>query len=149
MKIAIDIRRITEFGVGTYTRNIIRALTRLDHENEYFLLGSPEKAKEIGNLPENFSSIEVASPETAKGFFQCHSVLARVGCDLVHVPHLFWLPHHFPCPYVVTVHDVLDHMYRARNGSGLKRSLHFQLTRRVLRNSARIFAVSSFTKNEV
>jgi len=149
VKIAIDIRRITEFGVGTYTRNIIRALTRLDHENEYFLLGSPEKAKEIGNLPENFSSIEVASPETAKGFFQCHSVLARVGCDLVHVPHLFWLPHHFPCPYVVTVHDVLDHMYRARNGSGLKRSLHFQLTRRVLRNSARIFAVSSFTKNEV
>jgi glycosyltransferase involved in cell wall biosynthesis len=149
VKIAIDIRRITEFGVGTYTRNIIRALTRLDHENEYFLLGSPEKAKEIGNLPENFSSIEVASPETAKGFFQCHSVLARVGCDLVHVPHLFWLPHHFPCPYVVTVHDLLDHMYRARNGSGLKRSLHFQLTRRVLRNSARIFAVSSFTKNEI
>jgi len=149
VKIAIDIRRITEFGVGTYTRNIIRALTRVDHENEYFLLGSPEKAKEIGNLPENFSSIEVASPETAKGFFQCHSVLARVGCDLVHVPHLFWLPHHFPCPYVLTVHDVLDHMYRARNGSGLKRSLHFQLTRRVLRNSARIFAVSTFTKNEI
>lgn len=149
MKIAIDIRRITEFGVGTYTRNIIRALTRLDHENEYFLLGSPEKAKEIGNLPENFSSIEVAPPETSKGFFQCHSVLARVGCDLVHVPHLFWLPHHFPCPYVLTVHDVLDHMYRARNGSGLKRLLHFQLTRRVLRNSARIFAVSTFTKNEI
>jgi glycosyltransferase involved in cell wall biosynthesis len=149
VKIAIDIRRITEFGVGTYTRNIIRALTRLDHDNEYFLLGSPEKAKEMGNLPDNFSSIEVASPDTAKGFFQCNSVLSRVGCDLVHVPHLFWLPHHFPCPYVITVHDVLDHMYRARNGSGLKRSLHFHLTRRVLRNSARIFAVSTFTKNEI
>src|SRR6476660_6866986 len=40
-------------------------------------------------------------------------------------------------------------MYQARNGSGLKRSLHFQLTRRVLRNAARIFAVSSFTKNEI
>jgi glycosyltransferase involved in cell wall biosynthesis len=149
VKIAIDIRRITEFGVGTYTRNIIRALARLDHENEYFLLGSPQKASEIGVLPENFSCVEVASPETAKGFFQCHSVLARLGCELVHVPHLFWLPHHFPCPYVVTVHDVLDHMYRARNGSGLKRSMHFQLTRRVLRNAARIFAVSSFTKNEI
>jgi glycosyltransferase involved in cell wall biosynthesis len=40
-------------------------------------------------------------------------------------------------------------MYRARNGSGLKRSMHFQLTRRVLRNAARIFAVSIFTKNEI
>lgn len=149
MKIAIDIRRITEFGVGTYTRNIIRALSRLDHHNQYFLLGAPEKAREIGNLPENFTTVEVAPPDSTRGFFQCHAVLARLGCELVHVPHLFWLPHHFPCPYVVTVHDVLDHMYRARNGSGLKRSLHFQLTRRVLRNAARIFAVSSFTKNEI
>lgn len=140
---------MTEFGVGTYTRNVIRALTRLDHDNEYFLLGSPEKAKEVGNLPKNFSTVEVASPDTARGFLQCHSVLRRLGCDLVHVPHLFWLPQHFPCPYVVTVHDLLDHMYRARNGSGLKRSMHFQLTRRVLRNAARIFAVSIFTKNEI
>jgi glycosyltransferase involved in cell wall biosynthesis len=149
VKIAIDIRRITEFGVGTYTRNVIRALARLDQDNEYFLLGLPEKAKEIGGLPGNFSSVEVASPDTAGGFFQCHSVLRRLGCELVHVPHLFWLPHHFPCPYVVTVHDLLDHMYRARNGSGLKRSMHFQLTRRVLRNAARIFAVSQFTKTEL
>jgi hypothetical protein len=110
VKIAIDIRRITEFGVGTYTRNVIRALARLDQDNEYFLLGLPEKAKEIGGLPGNFSSVEVASPDTAGGFFQCHSVLRRLGCELVHVPHLFWLPHHFPCPYVVTVHDLLDHM---------------------------------------
>ncbi len=149
MKIAIDIRRMTEFGVGTYTRNIIRALARIDSKNEYFLLGLPEKAREIGSLPENFFTFDVASPDTAKGFLQCHSVLRRLECDLVHVPHLFWRPHHFPCPYVVTVHDLLDHMYRARNGSGLKRSLHFQLTRRVLRNAARIFAVSHFTKTEI
>ncbi len=149
MKIAIDIRRLTEFGVGTYTRNIIRALARLDRENEYFLLGLPEKANELGALPENFSIVEVPAPDTVSGFLECHSVLRRLQCDLAHVPHLFWLPHHFPCPYVVTVHDVLDHMYRARNGSGWKRSMHFQLTRRVLHNADRIFAVSAFTKNEV
>ena len=32
VKIAIDIRRMTEFGVGTYIRNIVRTLGRLDHE---------------------------------------------------------------------------------------------------------------------
>ncbi|MGH9550214.1 MAG: hypothetical protein ACRD3W_12605, partial [Terriglobales bacterium] len=26
VRVAIDIRRMTEFGVGTYTRNIVRAL---------------------------------------------------------------------------------------------------------------------------
>jgi len=47
VKVAIDIRRVADFGVGTYIRNIVRALSRLDHENQYFLIGSPEKTKEI------------------------------------------------------------------------------------------------------
>ena len=51
VKIAIDIRRMTEFGVGTYIRNVVRTLGRLDHENEYLLTGLPAKAREIGPLP--------------------------------------------------------------------------------------------------
>jgi glycosyltransferase involved in cell wall biosynthesis len=149
VKIAIDIRRMNEFGVGTYTRNIVRALARLDRENKYFLLGPPEKVSEIGKLPENFESIPVQGPDTLRGYLQCHAVVQRLRCDLVHVPHLFWLPRRLPCPYVLTVHDMLEHMYRARSGSGLKRSLHFHLTRRVVKYAARIFAVSRFTKSEV
>jgi len=49
----------------------------------------------------------------------------------------------------MTVHDVLEHMYRAHGHSGLRRFLHFQLTRRMLRGAARIFAVSRFTKGEI
>ena len=64
MKIAIDIRRMTEFGVGTYIRNIIRTLGRLDHETQYFLLGSPTKVQEIGPLPGNFQTIPLAMPST-------------------------------------------------------------------------------------
>jgi glycosyltransferase involved in cell wall biosynthesis len=53
------------------------------------------------------------------------------------------------CPYVLTVHDLLEHMYGSRNASSLRRSLHFYLTRRVLRKAARVLAVSQFTKNEI
>ena len=140
---------MNEFGVGTYTRNIIRALARLDRENQYFLLGPEEKVSEIGDLPENFKSVAVLGPDTIRGYVQCQEAVSELGCDLVHVPHLFWLPRHLPCPYVLTVHDMLDHMYRARSVSGLKSSVHFYLTRRVVRNAARIFAVSRFTKSEV
>ena len=56
VKIAIDIRRMTEFGVGTYIRNVVRTLGRLDHENEYLLIGSPAKVEEIGALPPNFQT---------------------------------------------------------------------------------------------
>jgi glycosyltransferase involved in cell wall biosynthesis len=149
VKIAIDIRRMNEFGVGTYTRNIIRALGRLDRENKYFLLGSQEKVREIGPLPENFKTIPISGPDTVQGFFQGHAVVRRLNCDLVHIPHLFWRPRYLPCRYVITVHDMLDHMYRGRNGSGFKRTFHFQLTRRALKHAARIFAVSHFTKSEI
>ena len=141
---------MTDFGVGTYTRNVVRALGRLDHENQYFLIGAPEKVTEFGPLPENFESIALRDGEaTTKGYFEFRNILRRIDCDLIHIPHLFWMPRSLPCPYIVTVHDVLEHMYRAHYGSNLRRSLHFQLTRRVLKGAARVLAVSNFTKNEI
>jgi glycosyltransferase involved in cell wall biosynthesis len=150
VNIAIDLRRITEFGVGTYTRNIVRALGRLDHENKYFLIGPPDKISEIAPLPANFHSVPVVDGDkTFKGYMGCRDALKRLRCDLVHIPHLFSLPRALPCPYVMTVHDVLDHMYRSRGRSGFRRSMYFYMTKRVLRHAARIFAVSHFTKTEI
>jgi glycosyltransferase involved in cell wall biosynthesis len=150
VNIAIDLRRMTEFGVGTYTRNTVRALTHLDRSNNYFLIGAPAKITEIGPLPANFRAVTLLDPDTTlKGHLGCRDILRRLHCDLLHVPHVFWLPRALPCPYVVTVHDLLEHMYRAHNHSGLRRFLHFHFTRRVLKRAARIFAVSRFTKNEI
>jgi glycosyltransferase involved in cell wall biosynthesis len=150
VKVAIDVRRMTDFGVGTYTRNVVRALGRLDRSNKYFLIGLPEKVHEIDPLPPNFHAVPLlASDQTLKGYFEFRTILRRLGCQVVHIPHLYWMPRSLPCRYVMTVHDVLEHMYRAHEHSGLQQSLHFQLTRRVLRGAARIFAVSQFTKNDV
>lgn len=150
MRIALDIRRMTEFGIGTYTRNVVRALGRLDRSTKYFLIGSPEKVKEIGSLPANFHTVPLLDEDTTfKGYFEFRTILKRLDVDLVHIPHLFWVPRSLPCPYVVTVHDVLEHMSRSKDHSGLRRSLHHQLTRRVLLGAARIFAVSQFSKSEV
>jgi len=150
VRVAIDIRRIGDFGVGTYIRNIIRALGRLDRDTKYIMIGAPDKVREIGPLPANFHSVTLLAPEVSiSGCLEFRKILCRLGCDLVHIPHLSWLPQYLPCPYVMTVHDVLEHMYRARNHSGLRRSLHFHLTRRVLNGAARIFAVSNFTKKDV
>ena len=141
---------MTEFGVGTYTRNVVRALGRLDRHNQYFLMGLPQKMAEIGPLPPNFHSVPLLDGDTTvKGSLAFRNILRHLSCDLVHIPHLFWLPRALPCPYVMTVHDVLEHMYRAHGHSGLRRFLHFQLTRRMLRGAARIFAVSKFTKSEI
>ena len=150
VKIAIDIRRMTEFGVGTYIRNVVRTLGRLDHENQYLLIGSPTKVEEIGTLPPNFQTVPLlASDRSIEGYREFRSALKGLRCDLVHIPNLFSVPRLLPCPYVMTVHDMLEHMSRAREQSGFWRSFHFQMTKRVLAGAARIFAVSNFTSNEI
>jgi len=150
VKIAIDIRRMSEFGVGTYIRNIVRTLGRLDLENTYFLIGSPEKVREIGPLPPNFKNVPLLTPDrSTKGYLEFRSALMRLSCDLVHIPNLFSLPRLLPCPYVMTVHDMLEHMSRARQQTGFWGSFHLQMTKRVLRGAARIFAVSNFTRTDL
>jgi glycosyltransferase involved in cell wall biosynthesis len=150
VKVAVDIRRMTEFGVGTYIRNVVRTLACLDRESEYFLIGSPVKVAEFGALPRNFQAVSLTEGDTSlKGTLEFRAIVKRLECDLVHIPHLFWLPRGLSCPYVLTVHDLLEHMYGSRNASSLRRSLHFYLTRRVLRKAARVIAVSQFTKNEI
>lgn len=141
---------MTEFGIGTYIRNVVRNLGRLDHENQYFLIGSPSKAQEIDPLPSNFRTLALTAPErSVQGYRAFRTMIRRLGCDLVHVPNLFSVPRVLPCPYVMTVHDMLEHMSGARERAGFLRSLHFQLTRRALAGAARIFAVSQFTKIEI
>jgi glycosyltransferase involved in cell wall biosynthesis len=150
VKVAIDIRRMTEFGIGTYMRNVVRTLARLDRENKYFLIGSPTKVAECGPLPANFHAIELDGGDgTVKGNLDFRAIVKRLQCDVAHIPHLFWIPRGLPCPYVVTVHDLLEHMYAAHGASSVGRSLHFLLTRRVLGRAARVLAVSQFTKNEI
>jgi len=150
VKIAIDIRRMSEFGVGTYIRNVIRTLGRVDHETAYFLIGPPSKAQEIGPLPPNFQTIPLQAPErTVRGYREFRGALQGLNCDLVHVPNLFSVPRFLPCPYVMTVHDMLEHMSRARQQTGFWSTWHLQMTKRVLQGAARVFAVSNFTRNEI
>ena len=149
MRVAIDIRRINEFGVGTYTRNAIRTLARLDSCNEYFLLGIPGRLGDIEPLPDNFITVPTHPNEfSLNSYLELNRILKQHRCDLLHVPHLFWKPQSVPCPYVVTVHDLLDHLYRVNSASWVKRQLHFEFTKRVLHSAARIFAVSNFSKQD-
>ena len=150
MKIAIDVRHISDFGVGTYIRNVLRTLTRLDRTNEYVMIGDPERIREIGEVPANFHPVPFHGVErTLGGYLEFHRIVKQHRCELVHVPHIVPMPQYLPCPYVVTVHDLLDYMYRAHNGNAIRRMMHFSFTRRVLNRAARIFAVSNFTKNDV
>lgn len=150
MRVAIDIRPIRDFGVGTYIRNVVRSLGRIDSANEYFLIGGRDRVREAGRLPDNFKIVPFSAEEGSyRGYFGFRDVLRHYRCDLVHIPHLLWTPLYLPCPYVVTVHDLLDFLYRASNGGGARRLVHRYCTQAVLNGAARILAVSQFTKKDI
>lgn len=149
MKVAIDIRRISDFGVGTYIRNVVRTLGRLDKNSEFLLVETPERTQDLGPLPENFSYIQCRHNDySPSSYFDFHHALKSKGANVLHVPHLFWIPQGIPCPYVLTVHDLLDYLYRSNSGSAAKRFAHFYFTKRALQKASRIFAVSKFSKTD-
>ena len=147
---AIDTRRIRDFGVGTYIRNVVRMLGRIDRQNEYLLIGPAEPLREIGELPPNFVNAPYSLPDTSpRNYFEFQGILRKFRCDVLHVPHLFSSPQFIPCRYVVTVHDLLDHFYPPPGESATRRTLRFYFTRRVLRRAERVFAVSNATRNDI
>ena len=151
MRIGIDIRAIGDFGVGTYIRNVVRTLGKIDRQNDYLLIGEGDRIREMGDLPPNFHKIRFTKPvNSLGGWLGLREILSRHECNLVHIPSLFWMPQvRLCCPYVVTVHDVLDFMYRAKNGANWQRTLHYYSTQQVLRHAGRILAVSNFTKMDI
>ena len=93
MRIAIDIRRMYEFGLATYIRNVVRTLGRIDSVNEYFLVGAAPRFEQLGALPENFHLLPLQNPEaTFANYVEMHRVINTHEVDLIHVPHTFWRP---------------------------------------------------------
>lgn len=156
MNIALDIRGGTDFGVATYIRNIIRGLARLDGgqngppRNNYILIGKPERLRELRPLPDNFILQPYPWPQASpRSYLAFRSMLKRHSSQLLHIPHLYKTPRFAPCPYVVTVHDLLAFLNRRSQQTALQGKLRLEMARYALRHAARILAVSNSTKLDV
>ena len=52
LRIVIDVRHIKDFGIGTYIRNLVKALGELDQENRYLLVGQARRcSRSAGDCP--------------------------------------------------------------------------------------------------
>lgn len=148
MQIGIDIRRLGDFGVGTYIRNLVQGLVRIGCNDEFVLVGQPSRLEKLGRLPPNFRFVQYLnnfdSPLSHAGY---QGILRRLACDVFHMPHR-WVPLMMPGTYVVTVHD-LDTLFYPRENSSryAERFRRYQL-QRGLRNAARVITVSQATKSD-
>lgn len=149
MKIAIDARKIRDYGIGTYLRNLLRHLSRLDSQTEYVVFCRAADCPMMEELGPNFRAI----PEEAKPYSVGEQVripldLRREKIDLFHAPH-YVLPPLTPCKAVVTIHDCIHLRFPQylpnRLGYAYARSSMWMATHR----ANRVLTVSEASKRDI
>lgn len=147
MRIAIDVRRIRDFGIGTYIRNLVRALGNAPGGHEFILIAQPGETAIPKGLPENFRSVVHRTSDSKRADHMALPWLIRkLKVDLTHIP-LNRVPLFLPQPYVVTAHDLSNVLFDA-SPPWLRSVRRFRLTRGVSR-AAQVIAVSSATRRDL
>jgi glycosyltransferase involved in cell wall biosynthesis len=145
--VVIDARRIRDFGIGTYIRNLIRALSRLERKNRYTLIIPSNDIAEVQGLGSNFSTAVYSQLDTDV----MHNIafprfLRTLQGNLYHIPLnsvAWWMPQ----PYVLTIHDMSTLLFPAHRT--LRNRMHEQRYRRGALRAARVIAVSNSTRRDV
>jgi glycosyltransferase involved in cell wall biosynthesis len=147
LQIVIDVRRINDFGIGTYIRNLLQALAAVDPHNRYTLVISPAGERELPALPENFSVATYGrSDDDPADHIAFPAFLRGLPANLYHIP-LNRVPLLMRKPYVVTIHDMSSLLYQPSH-SWRANLRHYRFRRGLLR-ADRVIAVSTATRRDV
>jgi glycosyltransferase involved in cell wall biosynthesis len=146
-RIVIDTRHIRDFGIGTYIRNLVQALAKLDSENRYILVTYSADAQELNGLPSNFE-LSIYERKDSEVLDQAAFPLYLRGlrADLYHIP-LNVVSLLMPTPYIVTVHDMSSLLFDELPARQ-RRFRHYQF-RRGLERASRVIAVSNATQRDI
>ena len=150
MRIAIDARKLHDFGFGTYIRNILRGLSRLDRENDYVVLCRPNDVDAVVNgLGANFRAVaEVSRPYSFGEQVRIPLSLVRERVHLFHEPH-YVLPFATRCRAVVTIHDCIHLMFPQYLPGSLAHLYARGAMWTAVRKSDRILTVSEASKRDI
>lgn len=147
--IGIDARKVQDFGIGTYIRNLVTGLAAIDQENDYVLLTGAQGKEVLADLPENFRVVVERSPVYSMRELAVLSWrLFRLDLDLYHATH-YVLPLVTPSRVVVTIHDIIHLLYPQFLPNRLAFTYAQRMMRRSLSRADRVIAVSENTRSDL
>jgi len=149
LHIVMDARRIRDFGIGTYIRSLVHALSTVDKENRYTLVSGPGEVRTLSGLPANFgTAVYGRSDSDVLDHVLFPIFLRQLSPDLVHIP-LNRVPLLMMSPYVVTIHDMANLFFGEEELTSFRiHARHFRF-KRGLQRARRIIAVSDATRRDV
>ncbi len=149
MRIAIDIRKLHDFGVGTYVRNLIRHLARLDRDTQYIFLCQREDRRLVQALGNNFRAVpERSGPYSLTEQLMVPFDLGRTRATLFHAPH-YVLPPLAPCRSIVTIHDCIHLRFPQYLPNRLAHAYARAQLWAATRRASRILTVSESSKQDI
>ncbi len=147
--IGIDARKVTDFGIGTYIRNLIDALAEIDQENQYVLFVGTPGRDVLSELPDNFRLVFENSPVySVRELVALSWKLLRLRLDLYHATH-YVLPAMVRCRVVVTIHDIIHLLFPEFLPNRMAFLYAQRMIRRSLRRGDRVIADSRNTKTDL
>lgn len=149
MRIAIDARKLRDYGIGTYVRNLLRQLARQDTTNEYVVFCREPDCDTIEEFGPRFRSvIQHAGPYSITEQFAIPMDLRREAVDLFHAPH-YVLPPLTPCRSVVTIHDCIHLRFPQYLPSTLGHAYAWAQMWSATHRAARVITVSEASKRDI
>ncbi len=149
VRIGIDARKLHDFGIGTYIRNLLRELARIDHDTEFVLLSRAADRNELTALGRNFRAVtETAGNYSVAEQIKIPLALKRERVDLFHAPH-YVLPPLVSCRSVVTIHDCIHLMfpqYLPTRGAKTYAKVSIAMA---TRRATRVMTVSETSKRDI
>jgi glycosyltransferase involved in cell wall biosynthesis len=149
MKIAFDLRRIKNPGIGRYMKCLVEAILAQEPQGDYLLILPPDV--------EDLINLGGSRAKTITSKLKYYSIEEQIGLprilrdhrvDLLHAPH-FMLPLVRPCPSVVTIHDVIGLAWREDLRSRIGRVYYSWMISAAVRLADRIITDSNFSRDDI
>jgi len=149
MKIAFDLRRITNPGIGRYMQCLVEAVLARDSGHEFLLILPPDAQEMMSvnghratKLPCELKYYSVREQVELPRILRANKI------DLLHSPH-FLLPVRRSCACVVTIHDVIYLACKEDLPSRAGRLYYHGMMATSVRLADRIITVSEFSKADI
>ena len=151
-KIGLDLRfwRSGTGGLGRYSRNLLKELLKIDKDNQYTAIITPEDEAEFDLHAPNLTKLVVPIAHySLSEQTKLPKILKQQNFDLVHFAN-FNHPILYRRPFVVTIHDLIMHLFpTGAQKSSLLRKGAYRLTMRDCRRAKKIIVPSLATRDDL
>ena len=149
MRIAIDARKLRDYGIGTYVRNLVEHLARQSFDDEYVMFCRDSDAEYVRALgPRFLPKVLTAGNYSAREHLSIPFALRTARADVFHSPHYVVSPL-TACPYVVTIHDCIHLRFPQYLPNRLAPFYARTMMRTAARRARRVLTVSKASKDDI